>query len=95
MSLRKCEAIVRKGLFPVFIATNQGMTDFLLLAFDRNEVTEEMKRDLRSMSVFVGVAAIVDGRPRTALNVPLEADAIATLSQAVVSYFSTYILMAR
>jgi hypothetical protein len=91
-NLRKYQSLVREGFCPVFIAANRGMTSFCLLAVDKDQSREEISRNLRGMTVFIGVAAIVEGRPRTALNVPLEADAIATLSQAVVSYFTGRVL---
>jgi hypothetical protein len=83
----KFQILATQGELAVCILANDNLTDIELLNVSLPEPDEQRARefDLRGLK-FIGMAAIVKGQPRTALEVPLDPATIARLSSAFVAY---------
>jgi len=52
-------------------------------------ITEETSLDLQGRGLaFIGVTGLVDGAPRTCLEMPLDAEAVSALSAAILAHYT-------
>lgn len=87
----KFEALAMEAQLAVCVLGNADVTDMELLLAKPNGLSPEKIRELsiqwaaRGLQ-FIGMIGVVDGKPRTALAVPLDERRIAAISQAFISY---------
>ena len=88
----KFETLAAQSSLAVAILGNADITDIEMLPVQPRGMSAE---EVHKRSVewadrrlhFIGIAGIVDGKPRTALAVELDDKRIAALSQAFIAYF--------
>jgi hypothetical protein len=83
----KFQVLAMQADFAVCILANDTLTDLELLNVALPEPDEQTAREFDSRGLkFIGVAAIVKGQPRTALEVPLDPNLMARLSTAFIAH---------
>lgn len=91
MTMDKFETLVAESSIAVAILANADATDIEMLPVQPRSYALEKAQELARLWAprglrFIGMAGIADGKPRTALAVPLDDLRISALSQAFIAY---------